>query len=105
MYFRVYFKPEQRPHPKRIFDIVNIDFDDLPPDTSPVQHLVQLFRKSGTLTLEYIYSRSSIDGSYRIITHREPKEYSASDLEAIQECNIRLVPISSRRSNDKDSTA
>ena len=88
MYFRLYFKFEHRPHPKRIFDIVNVELEDMPPETSHVQFLIQRFRKSGKLTLEYIYSRPSVDGSYRVITHREPKDYFASELEAIQVCNI-----------------
>jgi hypothetical protein len=100
MYFRLYFKPDRRPHPKRIFDIVDVNVDPLPAETSPVQYLIQRFRKSGSLTLEYIYSRPSIDGTYRVITHREPKEYLTSDLEAIQECYIKLVPVIQQKPTD-----
>jgi hypothetical protein len=100
MYFRLYFKPDRRPHPKRIFDIVNVEFEDMPVDISPEKFLIQLFRQSGKLTLEFVYSRPSIDGSYRIITHHEPKDYLASDLETIQECDIGFVHMTSRRSNE-----
>jgi hypothetical protein len=96
MYFRLYFKPDRRPHPKRIFDIVHVEFEDMPAETSPEKLLIQLFRNSGKLTLEFVYSRPSIDGSYRIITHRELKDYFASDLETIQECDIGFVHMTLR---------
>ena len=102
MYFRLYFKPSRRPHPKRVFDIVDVELGPLPGEASPVKQLIQRFRNSGSMTLEYIYSRPSIDGTYRVITHREPKQYLASDLEAIQECYIKLVPIASRKPTDGD---
>lgn len=92
MYFRLYFKPERRPHPKRLFDIVNIELDSTD-ESSPAQCVIRMFRKSGKLTLEYIYSRPSIDGTYRIIMRREAKDYHASDLEVIQECNMQLIPM------------
>lgn len=90
MYFRLYYKPDCRPHPKRIFDIVQCDITELPIDRTPVQHLINIFRASEKVTLYYLNTRASVDGTYRIITRKHPKEYSASQLDSIQECNIPL---------------